>query len=165
MFMKTFEEKYTAWLDGVLEGTERAVFENEFPHLQQDKAEMLKLSGLLKETLRQPELTNPDFFNAQILKQIDQETKVSQSWWRQPLLGLPRFAWGGIVSAGVAAGICLVFVAPHFDKSKSSYMAQVLQTKTRNPGMTATVDNRKDMTVIELQDVDPASSHKETNKR
>ena len=49
--MKTFEEKFNAWLDGLLSGEELKSFENEHPSLHQDKAEFLKLKNLLRDNL------------------------------------------------------------------------------------------------------------------
>ena len=75
--MKTFEEKFTAWLDGLLGGEELRSFENEHPSIQQEKAEFLKLKSLLKENLRHRELENPEFFNSQIMDQIRRETRCN----------------------------------------------------------------------------------------
>ena len=76
--MKTFEEKFNAWLDGLLSGEELKSFENEHPSLHQDKAEFLKLKDLLRDNLGCRKLGNPDFFNSQIMAQVERET--CQGW-------------------------------------------------------------------------------------
>jgi hypothetical protein len=153
--MKTFEAKFTAWLDGLLAGEELRSFENEHPSIQQEKADFLKLKSLLKEDLRHRELENPEFFNAQIMDQIRRETgAVSKS---SPLLwfGLPRLAWGWFcaLSLGFALFFCMIprgdLADPH-----AKYVAEVLKTKIANPKVKATVENQKNITIIKLEGLD-----------
>jgi len=84
--MKTFEEKFTAWLDGSLSAEESLAFENEHPSLLEDRRDLFKLKSLLQENFVRPELSHPDFFNAQIMARIEHETRHrrGRSW-----LGLP----------------------------------------------------------------------------
>ena len=49
--MKTFEEKFTAWLDGALAKEEAVTFEKENPSLYKERNDLLKLRSLLKEHL------------------------------------------------------------------------------------------------------------------
>jgi anti-sigma factor RsiW len=58
MSMKTFEERYTAYLDGSLSESEAAVFEQEQPALAAQRAEWAKLQRVLRENLVSIELTN-----------------------------------------------------------------------------------------------------------
>ena len=69
--MKTFEQKFTAWLDGTISGQELQSFESEHPSILHEKADFLKLKSLLKQSMHRPELKSPDFFNARIMEQID----------------------------------------------------------------------------------------------
>jgi hypothetical protein len=148
--MKTFEEKFTAWLDGALSAEESLAFEKKHPSVLKDGSDLLKLRSLMKENLVSPELSHPDFFNAQITARIEQEIRRrrrGRSWF-----GLPRLAWGGIVS--LATGIALFAVLiPHGDLSnpRSGYVAEVLKAKTADPKVKATVDSQKDMTIIKLE--------------
>ena len=149
--MKTFEERYTAYLDGLLSGQEAAIFEREQPALAAKKAEWLKLQGLLRENLVPVELTNPDFFNAQLLAQIAQAARAHRGragrWF-----GIPHLAWGGLGALG--AGIVLfVTLIPHGDLSDpgSGYVAEVLKTTTIDPKVTVTVDSQKGITIIKLE--------------
>jgi len=60
--MKTFEEKYTAWLDGALTSEEADVFEKEHGSITHEKGEFLKLKKLLRDNLHELAPENPDFF-------------------------------------------------------------------------------------------------------
>ncbi len=67
--MKTFEEKWTAWLDGELTGKELAEFEASLPDkaaAELEKQEALKLGAFLKEQLAAPAMSNAEFFNHQL---------------------------------------------------------------------------------------------------
>lgn len=151
MSMKTFEERYTAYLDGLLSESEAAIFEQERPALVAQKAEWAKLQRVLRENLVSVELTNTDFFNSQLLQQISNAPSRSRSLvagW----LGIPWLAWGGLgaVTAGIALFITLI---PHGDLSDpgSGYVAQVLKTTTIDPNVSATVESRKGITIIKLE--------------
>jgi hypothetical protein len=150
--MKTFEEKFTAWLDGALSGQELQSFENEHPSVLHEKADFLKLKSLLKQSWPRPELKSPDFFNSRIMEQISREPHASSRSARWRWLGLPRLAWGGIftLSAGLVLFLTLI---PHGDFSdpRTKYVAEVLKTKTKDPKVKATVENQKDMTTLKLE--------------
>lgn len=153
--MKTFEEKFTAWLDGRLGGEELRSFENEHPSVQHEKAEFLKLKSLLREDFHRRELNNPEFFNSQIMEKIERMIGEKSRSPRRALLGLPRLAWGGICALGV--GVALFFaMIPRGELSdpRAGYVAEVLKTRTADPKVKATVENRKDMTIIKLEGLD-----------
>ena len=65
--MKTFEERYTAWIDGELEGNVLTAFEQELTRraavgeAAADKSDATRLRALLQDHLHAPALTNPDF--------------------------------------------------------------------------------------------------------
>jgi hypothetical protein len=152
--MKTFEEKFTAWLDGLLGGEELRTFENERPSIQQEKAEFLKLKSLLRESLHRRELENPEFFNSQIMEQIRRET-VATTPTRPSFLGLPRLAWGGIFTLSVGFALFFTLIPRgDFSDPHAKYVAEVLKTKIADPKVKATVENQKDMTIIKLEGLD-----------
>jgi hypothetical protein len=161
--MKTFEEKFNAWLDGLLSDEELKSFENEHPSIQQDKAEFLKLKNLLRDNLRCQKLGNPDFFNSQIMAQIERETARASPSAR--LLGLPRIALAGIFA--LCVGFALFFsMIPRGNLADpgSGYVAEVLKTRTADPKVKATVDNKKDMTIIKLEGLDKLPPDKDLNR-
>jgi len=149
--MKTFEENFTAWLDGKLSPDEARSFLKDHPSIQREKTEFLKLKHLLKQGFESHVLENADFFNAQIMAQIGRHSaprRSLQGGW----LGLPSIAWGGLCALGVGLAMFVALI-PHGDLSdpRSGYVADVLKTKTRDPNVKATVDNQKDTTTIKLQ--------------
>jgi hypothetical protein len=156
--MKTFEERFTAWLDGVLNGEELRSFERENrenPFLIQQKGEYLKLKSLLKNGDCRPELANPDFFTSQIMSEIRRAGTVRSSPKPRLWFGLPRLAWGGV--GVLSIGLALFFVLiPRGNNSdpRANYVAEVLNTKTADPKVKATVENQKDMTIIKLEGLD-----------
>jgi hypothetical protein len=150
--MKTFEEKYTAWIDGVLEGEELRSFEHEYPLLIQHKVEYLKLRSLLRNEDYRPELANPDFFTSQIMFEVSGRTAVRPGLKSSLWFGLPRLAWGGVGVLSFGLALFLVLI-PRNNTSdpRANYVAEVLNTKTADPKVKATVENQKDMTIIKLE--------------
>jgi hypothetical protein len=163
--MKTFEEKFNAWLDGLMSGEELKAFENEHPSVQQDKAELLKLQSLLRDHLRCRELGNPDFFSSQIMAQVERETAQAGAISGRMFFGLSRIAWTGICA--LCAGFALFFTMiprGNLGDPGSGYVAEVLKTKTADPKVKVTVDNKKDMTIIKLEGLDKLPSEKDLNR-
>jgi len=163
--MKTFEEKYTVWLDGGLDKEEAARFESEHESIAHDKTDFLKLKTLLQKNLQAKSLDNPDFFNSQIMAAIGRETTPPQPAIRRSWFGLPRIAWSGAFA--LIAGIVLFYtMIPRGDLSnpRSGYVAEVLKTKTVDPKVHATVDSQKDMTIIQLEGLDKVPTDKDMNQ-
>src|SRR3984893_9699626 len=101
--MKTFEEKWTAWLDDQLSGHELLEFEASLPDkatAQAEKAEAKKLSELLKGELSAHPLKNEEFFSHQLRERIVRESggqrrerarrSPTSGWWT-----IPRLLWAG----------------------------------------------------------------------
>ncbi len=82
--MKTFEERYTAWIDDRLEGGALGAFEQELarraaaPEAQADKTDASRLGMLLRENLHAPALTNAEFFSLQIRERIENERAAAR---------------------------------------------------------------------------------------
>ena len=136
--MKTFEEKWTAWLDGQLTGRELLEFEASLPDraaAEAEKAEATKVGELLKRELRPRTLTNEEFFSHQLRERIEQETgegsrssagrpRKTSAWWT-----IPRLLWTGTVSLAVFL-VCTVLVMR--EKSpieESQYLTQILNAR------------------------------------
>ncbi len=119
--MKTFEERYTAWIDGQLAGDALASFEQELARraeagdaegAEADKANALQLRALLKEHLQAPALTNDEFFNHQMRERIDAEIDRAarrRESTARPAWKFPAFAWP--FARLVGAGAACLFVA------------------------------------------------------
>ena len=114
--MKTFEERYTAWIDGKLAGAELAAFERELrdhPEAQEDKREAERIGNLLRRYAAAPSLTNADFFNNQLMARVTAEERRPAR--REPFAWpLPHLAW---------AGICCLLVAFAFSKAVLPFAA------------------------------------------
>src|SRR5512132_169925 len=133
--MKTFEEKWTAWLDDQLSGRELSEFETSLPDkaaAQGEKAEAKKLGVLLKRELSAHSLKNEEFFSHQLRERIVQESggqrrerrSSTSSWWT-----IPRLLWTGTASLVVFL-ICTVLVM-HQERpaEESQYLTQILNAR------------------------------------
>src|SRR6516165_7290189 len=135
--MKTFEEKWTAWLDDQLSGRELSEFEASLPDkaaAQGEKAEAKKLGQLLKRELSAHPLKNREFFSHQLHERIVQESseldrqRASRSptshWWT-----IRRLLWAGTGSLAVFL-ICTILVM-HQERpaEESQYLTQILNAR------------------------------------
>src|SRR2546423_15312571 len=94
--MKTFEEKWTAWLDGQLSERELAEFEASLPDkaaAESEKTEATKLRKLLKSEIGVQTLNNAEFFSHQLRERIARESG-----------GGPPGAGGGRVGSSTRGG-------------------------------------------------------------
>lgn len=165
--MKTFEEKWTAWLDGQLSGQELADFEASLPDkaaAEAEKRAAKKLGALLKEQLGAQALSNEEFFSHQLRERIERET-VSQdrpafAWLRRGKHGesstwwtVRRLVLSGAASLAVFV-ICAVFVLR--DKNpgeQSQYLTQILNARVDpaiSPNATISMFETKDDKVTVL---------------
>jgi hypothetical protein len=132
--MKTFEEKWTAWLDDQLTGSELVEFEASLP----DKAAALaekkaahQLGTLLKRELSASALTNEEFFSHQLRERIAREEAVPSrgrsggvSIW-----SVRRLLWTGATSMALFL-ICAVFVLHDRNPTEQSqYLSQILNAR------------------------------------
>ena len=148
--MRTFEQLYTAWVDGALTKDEAVAFEKQHPELLQERDDMSKMRQLLQRNLVPTDLAHAEFFTSKLMEQIVPAERSLPSW-----LGIPRLAWGGIGALAAALSLFFLFVpyrnisAPH-----AEYVAEVLKTTTTDPKISATVDSEKGITLIKLDGVD-----------
>ena len=145
--MKTFEEKWTAWVDDELNEAERAEFEASLDDPQAaraEKNEARKLGVFLREQMQPLAMGNEEFFHHQLRERIAGETTVPngratpqlrETWW-----SIRRLFWLGATSLAAFA-ICTFFVmrqkpAPE----QSQYLTQILNARVDpNVGPNATV--------------------------
>jgi hypothetical protein len=114
--MKTFEERYTAWIDDRLEGSALGAFEQELARraaaseAQADKADAGRLRMLLRENLQAPALTNGEFFSLQIRERMEAERAASRR--PEPAARAAWLGWfAGPVTRLVGLGAAALFVA------------------------------------------------------
>jgi hypothetical protein len=132
--MKTFEEKWTAWLDAQLSGRELAEFEASLPDkaaAEAEKAGARKLGVLLKRELGAPALTNEEFFSHQLRERIressvpsaEREAKAS-TWWT-----IPRLLWTGTASLAVFLIFTIFVIRDKNPAEESQYLTQILNAR------------------------------------
>ena len=153
MFMKTFEEKWTAWVDDELSAAERAEFEaslDDRAAALAEKNQAHKLGALLKEELRAPAMGNEEFFHHQLRTRIAAESASGRSplasapretWWT-----IRRLLWTGASSLALFA-ICAFFVMRE-DRApdQSQYLTQILNARVDpgvNPNATVSIFQTK----------------------
>jgi anti-sigma factor RsiW len=133
--MKTFEEKWTAWLDGRLTDGELAEFEASLPDkaaAEAEKAEAKKLGALLKRELGAQALLNEEFFNYQLRERIARESagesrkrgeEVSTSWT------IRRLLWTGTASLAVFLVMAILVMREKNPAEQSQYLTQILNAR------------------------------------
>ena len=134
--MKTFEEKWTAWLDDQLSGRELLEFETSLPDkaaAQAEKAEAKKLGALLKRELTAHPLNNEEFFNHQLRERIVQEGEkprerarrgAASGWWT-----IRRLLWTGTASLAVFLICAVLVVRQESPPEESQYLTQILNAR------------------------------------
>jgi anti-sigma factor RsiW len=132
--MKTFEEKWTAWLDGQLSGRELAEFEASLPDkaaAEAEKADARRLGVFLKRELGAPALTNEEFFSHQLRDRIRQSSAPSaqreakaSTWWT-----IPRLLWTGTASLAVFLVFTIFVIRDKNPAEESQYLTQILNAR------------------------------------
>ena len=133
--MKTFEEKWTAWLDGQLSDKELAEFEASLPDkaaAQAEKAEAKKLSTLLKRELGAQALLNEEFFNYQLHQRISRESASESqkrgveisAWW-----AIRRLFWIGTAALAVFLVMAIFVMRDKNPAEQSQYLTQILNAR------------------------------------
>ncbi|MGH8094052.1 MAG: hypothetical protein ACREIF_11365 [Chthoniobacterales bacterium] len=135
--MKTFEEKWTAWVDDELSDAERDEFEASLDDrvaAEAEKQQAHKLGLLLKEQLQPRPMGSEEFFQHQLLGRIASEKKqpmaaralspMRERWWT-----IRRLVWTGLTSLAIFA-ICAFFVMrDQTVPDQSQYLSQILNAR------------------------------------
>jgi len=158
--MKTFEEKWTAWLDGELSGKELEEFEASLPNkaaAEAEKREVKTLGVLLKEHLAARRLTNEEFFSHQLRERIAREAATSAAshtsdatttWWT-----VPRLLWAGATSLAIFVFCTVLVMREKNPTEQSQYLTQILNTRVDpavSPGATISIFETKEEKVTVL---------------
>src|SRR3954471_20671153 len=158
--MKTFEEKWTAWVDDQLEGDELAQFEASLPDkaaAEAEKRAAKKLGVLLQRELKASSMLNADFFNHQVRERIDQEHGHHSPsrggagpsvWWP-----IRRLVWAGAASLAVFMAIAVFVMRDNEPSEPSQYLTQIVGAKldpATGPDATITIFESKEDRVTVL---------------
>jgi anti-sigma factor RsiW len=133
--MRTFEEKWTAWLDGQLSGRELSEFEASLPDksaAEIEKADAKKLRALLKSELGASMLKNEEFFGHQVRERIMRDSRVPSAerepkgptWWT-----IPRLLWTGAASLAVFLIFTVFVIRDKNPAEESQYLTQILNAR------------------------------------
>jgi anti-sigma factor RsiW len=141
--MKAFEEQFTAWVDGTLTGDALAAFEHELaarPDALADRAAAEKLRELLRSHPAAPRLSNPEFFNLQLLQRIEAETARPERRTRTPWFwSLPRLAMAGAACLLVAFVLFRAMIPIGSPTHQGApYFAQVIESWPADESISAT---------------------------
>jgi anti-sigma factor RsiW len=157
--MKTFEEKWTAWIDGELTGAELAEFEASLPDkaaAEAEKREAHNLGAFLKEHLPCRAMGNEEFFHHQLRERMAadggdrrrESTAGGRVWWP-----IGRLVWVGATALAIFS-VCTFFVmrekAP---TDQSQYLSQILNARVDpvvSPNATISMFESKDDKVTVL---------------
>ena len=159
--MKTFEERFTAWVDGQLTGTELVEFEKELaahPEAAADRAEARKLGDLLRAQPA-PKMGNGDFFNHQLLQRIAAETPraAAPAQARGWFWSLPRLARAGAAGLAIAGGLFKTLIPTGLPPgAKSDYYAEVVELWPGDPSISACTvySPEENVTVVWIEGLD-----------
>jgi hypothetical protein len=144
--MKTFEEKWTAWIDDQLTGRELEEFLaslSDRAAAEAEKQNAKQVGSLLREEAMA--LSNADFFSHQLRERLDRENApvrsepdaIQTGWWT-----IRRLLWGGITSLAVFAICTVVVFREKTSPGQSQYLTQILESRvdpTVSPNATITM--------------------------
>jgi len=134
--MKTFEEKWTAWIDDQLTGKELIEFEAALPNKAEAEAEKhaaKQLGTLLQRELGARPLHNEDFFSHQLRERIDRESRAAERrgsdtgmsfWWP-----IRRLVWAGAASLAIFMAIAMFVAREKQPAEPSQYLTQIMGAK------------------------------------
>ena len=161
--MKTFEECFTAWVDGQLTGDDLAAFEKELanhPEAMGDREAALKIGDLLRTHPTVPALANAAIFNLQLQQRIEAETprpRGRNREEREPFFWtLPRLLWAGVACLAIAGVLFGTMIPKTSEPAPSNYFAQVVEAWPSDPSISATTvyDPKDNVTVLWLEGLD-----------
>lgn len=134
--MKTFEEKWTAWLDGELTGDELTQFEASLPDkatAEEEKRDAKRLGAFLKEQLQGRAMGNEEFFHHQLRERIASDARAAsvpeRTGAKPSLWPLRRLVWAGATSLAIFS-VCAFFVLRENGQTdQSQYLTQILNAR------------------------------------
>src|SRR5689334_18881118 len=134
--MKTFEEKWTAWVDDQLEGDELVKFEASLPDkaaAEAEKRAAKKLGMLLHRELASNAMLNADFFSHQLRERIAREDRQpSESGGASGLSifwPIRRLVWAGASALAVFVAIAVFVMNEKTPAEPSQYLTQIMGAK------------------------------------
>lgn len=139
--MKTFEEKWTAWLDGELCGEELAEFEASLPDkaaADSERRDAHKLGALLRQLLQDHAMSNEEFFHHQLRERIASDaretgvpvkTRPTPTFWP-----IGRLVCFGATALAIFSLCALFIMREKAPTDQSQYLTQILNAQV-DPAM------------------------------
>ena len=153
--LTAMEEKLTAYLDGKLSPAEAASFERENPDVLAERRSHEGLRAVLaKDTTH---LKNGDFFNHQILRELDVESPRPVVPAKAAIFPLWRMALTGAACLLAAASVYFGFVADQKPAGRD-YFAQVLSVKAGDEELSARLIDADGVAVVWIDGLDSLST-------
>jgi anti-sigma factor RsiW len=147
------EEKWTAYLDGILSAQDAAAFEREHPEAVAERELHARLISAVRLHSPAPKLRNADFFNERILREISPRPATVPRAER-PLWPLWRLAAAGACCLLAVGAIYAVLVRSNEAKA-DRYVAQVVSVKAGDDQLDATVLDADGLAVVWIDGLDP----------
>jgi hypothetical protein len=133
--MKTFEEKWTAWIDGELAGAELVEFETSLPDkaaAEAEKRDAQNLGTFLKEYLPCRAMGNEEFFNHQLRERMNADADTGRresvgdgrAWWP-----IGRLAWVGATALAIFSVFTFFVVREKPTTEQSQYLSEILTAR------------------------------------
>ncbi|PYL45457.1 MAG: hypothetical protein DMF40_15450 [Verrucomicrobia bacterium] len=141
--MKTFEEKWTAWIDDQLTGRELEEFEASLPDkatAQTEKQSAKQLGSLLREQMARERLDRED--------RQSTARPSSTAWWT-----IRRLLWSGATALAIFVICTVVVIRNKPSPDQSEYLTQILNYRVDpaiSPNATITMFEKKDEHVTVL---------------
>jgi anti-sigma factor RsiW len=125
-----YEERLTAYLDGRLPAEDALAFEREHPEVVAQKARQNQFAGTLRAHSTSPRLRNGEFFNHQILRQVEPAAAPAKA--PRTVFPLWRLVFASAVCLLAAVGIYKSISptpTPQREDPVPKYMAQVTRVQ------------------------------------
>ncbi len=146
------EEKWTAYLDGMLSPEDAAAFEREQPDAVAERELHTRLMGAVRLHSPAPKLRNADFFNERILREIS-PTPAAAPKPARALWPLWRLAFASATCLVIAGAIYALFVSGH-DAKPNRYVAEVVSVEAGDDLLAATVLDADGLAVVWIDGLD-----------
>lgn len=156
MSTPTFEERYTAWIDGELTGEELAAFERELDargraEADRDRSDALRIGKLLRRH-RAPEMPRAEAFNQELLRRLQSEGQPAAVPLNEtPAPGTYRtrtkLAWAAAIALLVSVALLR---GPHGDRSTTATIVPVPPARPAIAEIITAVTHDPDISVTEI---------------
>jgi anti-sigma factor RsiW len=152
--LSSFEEQLTAYLDGRMSDTDSAAFEKAHPDVAAERSAHAQMQTLLR-TSTAPALSHPEFFNRQILREIESPRVAARGGSERSVFGFWRLAFAAAFCFLAAFGIHRS-ITPSTPKAPD-YFAEVLSVEAGDENIKARTVPVDGMVFVMIDGLEPMS--------